>query len=393
MRIGLVLPAVPAYSETFFRSKISGLIENGHEVVLFVNGETLETHYCGARVVSSFSTQGNRILLLLRAKVTLFVLLVSHTKSVLRFIKSGRKEGTPFLKLISLLLLNASLLSERLDWLHFGFGTMALGREHVAEAIGAKMAVSFRGFDIAIYPLKLPGCYNKVWRKVDKIHVISDDLTDLIIKLGGEAIRGKCVKITPAINTTFFSRTIPLQPLQSPLQLLTIARLHWKKGLDYTLEALALLHQKGVAFHYTIIGTGPEEERLRFTAHQLGIAAFVTFAGKQSQEYIKMQLEQADLYVQYSIQEGFGNAVLEAQAMGVYCIVSDAEGLRENVMHGITGSVLPKRNSEALALGIQAFLGEASMEKINRREQAIARAKRDYSIKEQEDLFVKFYND
>jgi glycosyltransferase involved in cell wall biosynthesis len=169
--------------------------------------------------------------------------------------------------------------------------------------------------------------------------------------------------------------------------------LHWRRGLDYTLEALALLHQKGVAFHYTIIGTGSEEERLRFTAHQLGIAAFVTFAGKQSQEYIKMQLEQADLYVQYSIQEGFGNAVLEAQAMGVYCMVSDAEGLRENVMHGITGSVLPKRNSEALALGIQAFLGEASMEKINRREQAIARAKRDYSIKEQEDLFVKFYND
>jgi colanic acid/amylovoran biosynthesis glycosyltransferase len=393
MRIGLVLPAIPAYSETFFRSKISGLIANGHEVVLFVNGKTPETQYCGARVVCSFSTQGNRMLLLLRAIVTLFVLLVSHAKTVFRFIKSERKEHASWSKLISRLLLNATLLSERLDWLHFGFGTMALGRENVADAIGAKMAVSFRGFDITIYPLKHPGCYDKVWKKVDKIHVLSDDLADLIAKLGGEAIRGKCVKITPAIDTAFFSRTLPLQTLQSPLQLLTIARLHWKKGLDYTLEALALLHQKGVAFHYNIIGTGPEEERLRFTAHQLGINPFVTFAGKQSPEYIKKQLEQTDVYVQYSIQDGVGNAVLEAQAMGVYCMVSDAEGLQENVVHGVTGSVVTKRNPEALANGITLFLDLDATEKIKSSEQAIARVKQGYSVEKQQASFMKFYND
>ena len=36
MKIGLVLPSVPNYSETFFRNKIKGLIDSGFEVILFV---------------------------------------------------------------------------------------------------------------------------------------------------------------------------------------------------------------------------------------------------------------------------------------------------------------------------------------------------------------------
>ncbi len=388
MRIGLVLPAIPAYSETFFRSKISGLIANGHEVVIFVNGKTTESQYCGARVVCSFSTQGNRMLLLLRAKVTLFVLLVSHTKTVFRFIKSERKEHTSWLRLISCLLQNATLLSERLDWLHFGFGTMALGRENVADAIGAKMAVSFRGFDYYVYPIKNSGCYTKLWSKTVRYHVLSESMKLGLISYG--VPDSSIFIIPPAIDTAFFSPHPAFQPNKS-LQILTIGRLHWIKGLDYTLEALALLHQKGVAFHYTIIGTGPEEERLRFTAHQLEITPFVTFVGKQSSEYIKKQLEQTDVYVQYSIQEGFGNAVLEAQAMGVYCMVSDAEGLQENVMQGVTGSVVPKRNPEALADGITLFLDLDATEKIKRSEQAIARVKRDYSVDKQELKFKAFY--
>src|SRR5690606_12647628 len=94
------------------------------------------------------------------------------------------------------------ILSKKMDWLHFGFGTMALGKENVAEAIGAKMAVSFRGFDIGIYPIKHPGCYDLLFLKADKFHVISDDISKLLFKAGLKTNR-EIVKITPAIDTTF----------------------------------------------------------------------------------------------------------------------------------------------------------------------------------------------
>ena len=48
-------------------------------------------------------------------------------------------------------------------------------------------------------------------------------------------------------------------------------------------------------------------------------------------------MKNSDVYIQSSVQEGFGNAVLEAQASGLCCIVSDAEGLSENVLNEKTG--------------------------------------------------------
>ena len=72
-----------------------------------------------------------------------------------------------------------------------------------------------------------------------------------------------------AIDTKFFT---PVDNLNSPvLQLTTIARLHWKKGLEYTLEALALLKQSNIPFHYSIIGDGIEKERLVFACYQLNL--------------------------------------------------------------------------------------------------------------------------
>lgn len=176
------------------------------------------------------------------------------------------------------------------------------------------------------------------------------------------------------------------------MQLLTVGRLHWIKGLDYILEALGLLHQKGIAFQYSIIGTGPEEERLRFTAHQLGIAELVTFAAKQSSESIKQHLEQTDLYVQYSIQEGFGNAVLEAQAMGVYCIVSDAEGLRENVLEGVTGNIVEKRNPQMLCEYIEKQLLLSGEQRLTNSLKGIERVKDEFRIEKQLEKFMNFYN-
>src|SRR5690606_16415229 len=95
---------------------------------------------------------------------------------IVRYIKLERKEGTRWVLILKKIYLNAYILKQKLDWLHFGFATMALGSETVAKAIGAKMAVSFRGFDIAVYPIKNPGCYKTLWKYVDKLHAISDDL-------------------------------------------------------------------------------------------------------------------------------------------------------------------------------------------------------------------------
>ena len=390
-RIGLVLPNTPAYSETFFRSKIRGLRAAGHEVVVFAGKRSESRNVEGARVMVSPPVWRRTLVQLLWMAGVLGILCMRAPRRVKRFIQLERQSGHSWRHSLENLYLNSHILPQQLDWLHFGFATMALRRENVAKAIGAKMAISFRGYDICIYPIQHPGCYELLWKRVDKIHTISDDLL-MAARKQGLPYEVPVQKISPAIDVMKFSSSmLPPPSFKGPIRFLTIARLHWKKGLDYTLDALGLLQTQGVDFRYRIIGDGPEYERLLFAAHQLGLADRVEFAGRQSHELVREAMEEADIYLQYSIQEGFCNAALEAQAMGLLCIVSDAEGLSENVLHGKTGWVVPKRRPDLLAQQILDVLAMPA-EKLGRiRQAATGRVQKEFNLHKQQQEFVAFY--
>src|SRR5690606_31093331 len=172
---------------------------------------------------------------------------------------------------------------------------------------------------------------------------------------------------------------------------MTTGRLHWKKGFLETLEALAMLKSEGLDFTYKIIGEGNEYERIAFAAYQLGLKDHIQFLGKLPHAEVKKELESATIYLQYSIQEGFCNAVLEAQAMGKLCIVSNAEGLPENVLDGITGWVAPKYNPQVLSETIQKVLALNPEQKKLIAETAQMRVKEEFNIEKQQREFVEFY--
>ncbi len=387
MKIGIVLSSTPGYSETFFRSKIKGLQKKGIEVCLFCFKREDDFDLCpvikGPRVRANLLEQTWSIL-------REFTLLLPYWSTVSRYIKLERKEKTRWWDLFKRIYLNSHLLKAKTDWLHYGFGTMALGSETVAKAIGAKMAVSFRGFDIAVYPVKNPGCYLLLWKYVDKVHVISEDLLRLA-KMNGLSENIPVVKITPAIDLKVFQSIGTREDPRCKVVFMTTGRLHWKKGLVHTLEALAILMKNGLDFSYKIIGEGEERERIAFAAYQLGLKERVRFLGKLPHNKIKEELEKADIYLQYSLQEGFCNAVLEAQAMGKLSIVSDAEGLAENVLHGQTGWVVPKYAPNLLAEQIRTVLLMDEKTKAAIAQNAMERIKREFTTKKQEREFLEFY--
>lgn len=386
MKIGLVLASAPGYSETFFKSKIAGLKTSGHKVVLFC---TINPHHFDSCSVVLLPKQYKNRFRQLVVLISTYIGLLQHLKIVLRFIGLERQDGVSWSQILKRLYSYGPIFKHDLDWLHFGFGTLALGAENLALAKEIKMAVSFRGFDIGVYPIKYPNCYKRLWDKVSKVHVISDDIASLVLKHGFQG-QAPIVKITPAIDTHHFSSN-KQAPLGECLKIVTVARLHWKKGLDYTLEALFLLKQAGVDFEYRIIGTGPEEEALKFASYQLGLQEQVLFLGKLKHGDIKRELEAAQIYVQYSVQEGFCNSVLEAQAMGLLTVVSDAEGLAENVVHDITGFVVPKRKPRELANTIEKLLYLPSKRKIVIRKAAVDRVQREFNLVKQQKEFVDFY--
>lgn len=386
MRVGLVLPSLPGYSQTFFRNKINSLVNANFEVFVFADnrlksdGKHLAVRYLNGRLSSGLE----KIFALLLA----FFRIISSPGSAYRLIDLNRTSGLSWKESFRSLYLSSHIIGYNLDWLHFGFATMAIGRENLAKAIGAKMAVSLRGFDISVFPIKNPGCYSQMWKCVDKLHYISDDLLRLAAEQGFKNF-SVAHKITPAIDLDAIKQR-KFNQNHFPI-ITTTARLHWIKGLEDTLEALALIKQLGYAFRYQIIGDGPDRERLIFATHQLGLENQVLFCGKLPHSEVFEKLCNSDLYIQYSYSEGFCNSVIEAQATGVFCIVSDAEGLSENVLNEQTGLIVPKRKPEKLAEAIVRVLEMSGDEKHKFTSHAIERVRTQFDIKQQSLKFIEFY--
>ena len=385
--VGIVLARAPGYSESFLSSKIEGLRAAGFDVSVFVGS--------GARGAGIYPALGickaRPLLSMVLFAWAWLALCIRHPRRVVRFVASERALGRRTLRMAHLLAVYYPILMyARSGWLHFGFSALAVGAESLADAVGSRMGVSLRGYDVAIYPLRNPGSYEMVWQKVDKVHTISDDLMHLARRQGmPESIPVE--KITPAIDMGFFRLAKPRTSEKGTFRLLTVARLHWKKGIEYTLMAIKLAVEKrpDIDWSYTIVGDGNELERLTFAAAEMGLSDRVTFAGRLEPAEVKSIYEQVDCYVQYSVQEGFCNAVLEAQAMELPCIVSDAEGLPENV--GEQGVVVQKRHPKLLAAALDQMASLSSSERFELGRAARLRMVSKFSIERQRQAFAAFF--
>ncbi len=387
-RLGIILNRVPGYSETFFRSKIAGLNRKGYEIYLFAHG-TKNLKIDGAKIVFSPKVSKFVVLQAVIMMWTLVKMLLFIPGRVSKFINLEKKDGTSNFEILRRLYLNSHILSSNNDILYFGFLTVALERENVAKAIGAKMYVGVRGYDISIYPLKNPGCYSLLWDKTDKIHVISDALKRKVYNHGFPGSKD-IIKITPAIDyKRFYKRREPDK--KEVTNVSTVGRLTWKKGYEYSFAALKKLKEKGYKIKYNVIGEGDDYERLKFAAYQYGIVDMVEFHGALSHKRIVESLWDTDIYLQPSVQEGFCNAALEAQAAGCLSIVSDAEGLPENVLNEITGWVVPRRDVQELADRIESVINLKADKKLEVIENAQKRVKEEFNIDGQITKFIEFY--
>ena len=389
MKIGLVLSSTPSYSETFFNSKIKGLQEYGLKVVLFVQHAAPNFNLCP--VYKAPKVSKNPILQFF-SLLWVFLKLVPKSRTIVRYIRLERGENTSWFQIVKKIYLNSHILSQKVNWLHFGFATQALEKELIAASIDAKMAVSFRGFDINVYPTKHPNCYALLWQRVDKVHSISNYLLQKAYNLGLQKETESKI-ITPAVNIEKLESLNNVK-LKDTLQIVTIARLHWIKGTDLAIDTMKILKEKGINFTYHIVGNGSKEyiERFKYQVYEFGLTECVFFEGELSHGETLQFLNTCDIYLQTSINEGFCNALLEAQSLGKLCITTDVGGIFENIENNKTGWLVDSMNAPKLALKILEVQNLTEQRKNNIKKQAMFRVRNIFDLKMQQLKFKTFYH-
>ncbi len=165
-----------------------------------------------------------------------------------------------------------------------------------------------------------------------------------------------------------------------PLRLLSVGRLVRRKGVDRTLEALALLRDRGRRFGYTVVGGG-DAAPYRRLATELGIADSVRFTGRLDDDDLDHEYRRCDIFVMVSRRrpgdvEGFGIVYLEAGAYGRAVVAGRSGGVPEAVLDGETGLLVDDPDSaEEIARvldrlyadpGLAVKLGRKARERVNR---------------------------
>lgn len=143
--------------------------------------------------------------------------------------------------------------------------------------------------------------------------------------------------------------------------LVTVARLVPHKGVDTTIEALAQLRFRYPELRYAVVGEGPDRSRLEELARVRGVAERVHFLSGVSDQLLPLAHALADVYVGVSRQtgqdvEGFGIALVEAQATGKPVVAGRSGGMPDAVQDGKTGVLVDSTDPVEVAHAVAAFL-------------------------------------
>lgn len=144
-------------------------------------------------------------------------------------------------------------------------------------------------------------------------------------------------------------------PAETPV-LAIVSRLdHWGKGHRELFAAMVLIraHQP---VHCLVIGGGRRQDEMAGLVRDLGLTDAVTFVGQR--EDVPDLLAAADIFVLPSHSEGVSRSLLEAMAMGLPVVVSQAGGSPEVVQDGVNGLLIPVKDPAALAQAVLRLLAQ-----------------------------------
>lgn len=151
----------------------------------------------------------------------------------------------------------------------------------------------------------------------------------------------------------------PAPGLGEDFRLVYAGRVSQDKNLDFLLRTQTLLRNRGHQVRLMIAGDGPSLESLR---GRYGEDTGVRFLGRLAQQDMPGLLARADLFVFPSNTDTFGMAVLEAQACGLPCLVSDTGGPQEIIIKDETGFSVAARDPEVWADRIEQIMLQKASE-------------------------------
>jgi colanic acid/amylovoran biosynthesis glycosyltransferase len=278
---------------------------------------------------------------------------------------------------------------------HFGpNGKVGLHLRNIG-AVDGKIVVAFHGYDLTMY-LKQngEGTYAEVFKHADLIMPISHLWENRLTQLG--CSRKKIIVHRMGIDTDRYRSPQKRRNKDSQCRLVSVARFVEKKGLEYSIEAVAQLLKSQDNILYNIVGDGELHRKYADIISNHNVGDKIQLLGwKKSEEVINIMGE-SDILIAPSItsqkgdQEGIPVVIMEAMALGKAVISTKHSGIPELVADGLTGFLVNERSVEELKEKILFFIKHpGKMKDMGAEGRKIA--EKEYDINQLNDKLIDIY--
>lgn len=169
--------------------------------------------------------------------------------------------------------------------------------------------------------------YKSLMRDVPYAVYVTEDALQKRYPCKGKSLGCSDVELRTIEQSILIQREKRINEKQKVINIGTAAFLdvNWK-GQKFVVEALAQLKNEGIeCFRYQMIGAGTGNDIKRL-AEQLGVSEYVAIIGALPHDQVFDWLDQIDIYIQPSFQEGLCRSIVEAMSRGCPIICSDVGG-------------------------------------------------------------------
>lgn len=225
--------------------------------------------------------------------------------------------------------------------------------------------VSLRGSDVPGYSRKYAWLYpfirpliRCIWSGAHAVVPNSTGLRELAQKT---APHQPFTVIENGIDSMRFVPDMAKRPTDVFIVTSGASRVTERKGLNYLIEAIAVLAPRYPELRLKVMGDGNAKSSLEALVKEKGLEGRVEFLGRIPREETAQYYQEASLFVLPSLNEGMSNAMLEALASGLPIISTPTGGTAELIEEGKNGIVIPEKSIEAIAAAIEIFLNNKSL--------------------------------
>ena len=160
--------------------------------------------------------------------------------------------------------------------------------------------------------------------------------------------------INNAVDSTLFkprpksNKIIKNHYLESDF-ILFVGRLSPEKGLEYLIDAMALILQNFPKIKLLVIGDGPKKEKMEIKCKELNISDKIIFLGKISNQSLPQYYQSSKMLIVPSLREGFGINIIESLACANPVIASKVGGITDIIKHKENGILIEPKNHLMIA--------------------------------------------